>query len=175
MPLWNLPAHIQDKPWFVLRCPAGTESFLSTDSTGVGHQHFPEGVFRGEEVSRWRKIICKRNGTWCRTWDCSLPSCSISSGSRVALRAQQMISAGSLKFIKAILNQCDHLRLFSFCIGCMRKKAQPLDAGRGNTLSWAEAGELHQDWLPEEHNLCPLILPDQANGAVFPVNFQLGY
>lgn len=61
-------------------------------------------------------------------------------------------------------------RLFLFCISCMRK-AQALDAERGNALSCAGARELHQDRLPEEHNLCPLTLPDQGRWSCFPSEF----
>lgn len=61
-PIWRInPALCQGVPLWI-------GSFLSADNTSVGHQHFPEDVFRGEEVCGWREMVCKRNGTWSLTW-----------------------------------------------------------------------------------------------------------
>lgn len=180
IPMWNLPAHLQDKPSFVPGCPLLIGSFLSAHATSVGHQHCPEGVCRGEEVRTWRKMVCKRSRTWSLTWALlparALPSCSISSGSRVALRAQQMISAGCLKSIKAILSAVWPARgFFSF--------------------AFAAWGRKHRRWMQNVATLCPVLehrsfirtdsqrntisalslFLTRADGAVFQVNFQLGY
>lgn len=111
-------------------------SFLSADNTSVGHQHFPEGGFRGEQVLRWRKMVYEEKCSLLR----ALPSCSISSGVH-SRWFQQRWKSSSLKSIKAILNTVGPTYgFFKFCISCVRKNAQPSDAGRGNAFSCASSG-----------------------------------